>query len=286
MECLFRERFFFMQALTGGFAEVEDLFYKFGSEYYAYIKKNQRNNDRQTLQSRNSLIGNYTETWCEMRLREIAKKKGMYAIKHVICPEIGLSKHSTADIAICISDEKVQRATNIKLIIEVKMSIVNNYKYISNSEIELIGDYKTHKGTPSILRSDSMLKAIGKAINIRVSGDASTNIPIIIIGNSPITTHYVDKVDFLKTAGVIQGFYSFYPDPSKGQFVNITPGKGFQTINKFNIFEDIFGAIIDTPMNYFSSMLSRERLGEIITIANAEESEYQKAVKFLTLIKV
>jgi hypothetical protein len=136
MECLFRERFFFMQALTGGFAEVEDLFYKFGSEYYAYIKKNQRNNDRQTLQSRNSLIGNYTETWCEMRLREIAKKKGMYAIKHVICPEIGLSKHSTADSAICISDEKVQRATNIKLIIEVKMSIVNNYKYISNSEIE------------------------------------------------------------------------------------------------------------------------------------------------------
>jgi len=87
------------------------------------------------------------------------------------------------------------------------MSIVSNYKYLQQSDsLQYLGDYKSHKGNPSILRSDSMLKAIGKSINIRVSGISSTKIPIIILGNSPITESYKNKVDFLKTSGVIQGF--------------------------------------------------------------------------------
>ena len=62
----------------------------------------------------------------------------------------------------------------------------------------MLGDYKQHKGNPSLLRSDSMLKAIGKSINIRVSGIASAKIPIIVLGNSPITDSYVKKLIFLK----------------------------------------------------------------------------------------
>lgn len=93
------------------------------------------------------------------------------------------------------------------------MSIVNNYTY-DNEQINYVGDYKEHKGNPSILRSDSMLKAIGKSINIRVSGMESTKIPIIILGNSPITNSYYKKVDFLKKAGIIQSFISLYPNPT------------------------------------------------------------------------
>jgi hypothetical protein len=47
-----------------------------------------------------------------------------------------------------------------------------------------------------------MLKAIGKSINIRVSGIESTEVPIVVLGNSPISDNYSQKVDFLKPAGV------------------------------------------------------------------------------------
>ncbi|MGC9331185.1 MAG: hypothetical protein ACP5DZ_04820 [Bacteroidales bacterium] len=72
-----------------------------------------------------------------------------------------------------------------------------------------------------------MLKAIGKSINIRVSGIESTKIPIIILGNSPITDSYINKVDFLKTAGVIQGFWSLNPNPTETNHVRQTPKGGF-----------------------------------------------------------
>jgi len=94
------------------------------------------------------------------------------------------------------------------------MSVVSNYKFTPPNKVEFIGDYKNHKGNPSLLRSDSMLKAIGKSINIRVSGIASTKIPIVVLGNSPITDSYIKKVDFLKTSGVLQGFCRLNPEPT------------------------------------------------------------------------
>ncbi len=278
------EKDFFIKAITGGFASVKDLFYKFNKDFYAYIKNDQENNG-QTLQSRNSLIGNYTETWCENLLAPFARKMNLFAIKDVVCPEIGLSKQSSADVAICTKNSKEQDAENIKLIIEVKMSIVNNYQYINKRNITYIGDYKSHKGNPSLLRSDSMLKAIGKSINIRVSGFSSATIPIIIIGNSPITKSYVDKVDFLKKAGVIQGFFSINPDPTESDHIIETENKGFQTINDLRSFEQIIEDIIQTQMNYFSSMISRHCLGEIIKVASQEKNNIDKAEKFLELIR-
>ncbi|HHS95033.1 MAG TPA: hypothetical protein ENJ45_00465, partial [Phaeodactylibacter sp.] len=127
--------------------------------------------------------------------------------KSVVCPELGLTTQSDADLAFCSTNDKHQKAENIKLLFEIKMSIVNNYKY-EDGQVSFVGDYKTHKGTPSTLRSDSMLRAIGKSINIRVSGIESTKIPIIILGNSPITKNYAKKVDFLKKAEIIQSFIS------------------------------------------------------------------------------
>lgn len=118
-------------------------------------------------------------------------------------------------MAFCTTDSRLQSAKNIKLIFEIKMSIVSNYKFTAPDSVVFIGDYKTHKGNPSLLRSDSMLKAIGKSINIRVSGIESAEIPIVVLGNSPISENYSHKVDFLKTAGVVQGFWSLNPKPKE-----------------------------------------------------------------------
>jgi hypothetical protein len=191
---------FFKKSL-GGFSSVEDLFYTLNSKYYAYIPKG-ITGKKETIQSRNSLIGKFTEKWAKDLFEPIAKEVGLYALNGVVCYSLGLNKQSSADLAFCTTNEHIQKSENIRLLFEIKMSIVSNYEYISKEEIQYIGDYKTHKGNPSLLRSDSMLKAIGKSINIRVSGNDGVKIPIIILGNSSTTNNYSHKVYFLKTAGV------------------------------------------------------------------------------------
>jgi hypothetical protein len=128
-----------------------------------------------------------------------------------------------------------------------------------------------------------MLKAIGKSINIRVSGAESTKIPIIILSNSPITKHYVKKVDFLKTAGIIQNFISLYPKPTKDCIVN-TKQKGFQTFGDYNVLKELIKKVVNSEMNFFSSMLPKRELGQMISISAKEKDDISKAEKFLTMI--
>jgi hypothetical protein len=274
---------FFAEALKN-FASPEQLFYNLHSGYYAYVPKNV-DGEGQTLQSRNSLIGQFTEKWAKDIFSPIARNLRLYAVNSVVCEEIGLPKRSSADLALCTINSTNQRPENIKLIFEIKMSVVSNYKYTHSDDISIIGDYKSHKGTPALLRSDSMLKAIGKSINIRVSGIESTNIPIIILGNSPITDSYIHKVDFLKTAGVIQGFWSLNPAPTSTEHVRSTPLNGFQTVENINLLSKLINELLNQEMNYFSSMISKPKLGEIIRIANEENTAEAKAEKFLQLIK-
>ncbi|MDY6800643.1 MAG: hypothetical protein SVU94_05400 [Bacteroidota bacterium] len=277
------EIYFFKQALKA-FATPEQLFYKIDSGYYAYIPKNVKGKG-QTLQSRNSLIGQFTEKWAKDLFTPIAQQFGLYAVNGVVCEDIGLTKRSNADLAFCTTNSTNQKPVNIKLIFEIKMSIVSNYKYSTPSNFSFIGDYNTHKGNPSLLRSDSMLKAIGKSINIRVAGIESTKIPIVILGNSPITDSYTHKVDFLKTAGVIQGFWSLNPKPTETIHVRKTPELGFQTIDNIDSLKELTGKLLKQEMNYFSSMVSKQKLGEYIQIANKENSIEDKAEKFLQLIR-
>jgi hypothetical protein len=277
------EKQFFTDAL-GHFATPEKLFYSLKSGHFAYVPKNCEA-EGQTLQSRNALIGSFTETWAKALFSPIAKKFNLFAVNTVECPEIGLTKRSEADLAFCTTDSKFQPAQNIKLIFEIKMSIVSNYKYIAPNSIEFIGDYKTHQGNPSLLRSDSMLKAIGKSINIRVSGIESTEIPVVVLGNSPITNNYSHKVDFLKTAGVIQGFWSVNPIPTQSDYLKVTEKLGFQTIQNIDGIEILVKDLLSTKLNYFSSMVSRKKLGEYIRIAYNESTDEAKAEKFLSLIR-
>lgn len=274
---------FFQEALRN-FASPEQLFYNLKDGYFAYVPKGS-NAEGQTLQSRNSLIGQFTEKWSKTLFEPIAKELGLHAVNSVVCDELGLPRQSSADLAFCTTNNTVQKPENIKLLFEIKMSIVSNYKFTHPNHIEYVGDYKQHKGNPALLRSDSMLKAIGKSINIRVSGIASTKIPIVVLGNSPITDSYIKKVDFLKISGVIQGFWSLNPKPTNSDYIKNTPKLGFQTIlDKDQLFNNC-KELVTNDMNYFSSMISKMKLGEIIRIASQETTDIAKAEKFLTLIR-
>jgi len=274
---------FFRDALKS-FATPEQLFYHLQNKYFAFVPKG-FDAEGQTLQSRNSLIGQFTEKWCKDLFQPIAQKLNLHAVNSVVCEELGLTRQTSADLAFCTTNEVNQKAKNIKLLFEIKMSVVSNYEFTSPDKIEFIGDYMQHKGNPSLLRSDSMLKAIGKAINIRVSGIESTKIPIIVLGNSPITDSYVKKVDFLKQSGVIQGFWSLNPNPTNSAHNEISPKRGFQTIKDDECLFHQCKILVENDMNYFSSMISKLDLGKIIKISSQENSDIARAEKFLTLIR-
>ena len=149
-----------------------------------------------------------------------------------------------------------------------------------------LGDYKTHQGNPGLLRSDSMLKAIGKAINIRVSSHRASTIPIIVIGNTPITDSYQGKVDHLKTAGITQGFWSINPKPlDKQNTLKTTNGKGFIKFDTYASFQRSVIELLSMPMNFFSGMKSKEELGKLIESANNASTYQGKGEKFLKLLQ-
>lgn len=81
---------FFTEALKN-FASPEQLFYKLKKGNFAYVPKRMET-EGQTLQSRNSLIGQFTEKWCKDLFSPIARKLGLYAVNGVVCEEIGLTK--------------------------------------------------------------------------------------------------------------------------------------------------------------------------------------------------
>ena len=72
---------FFKEALKN-FASPEQLFYNLQSGYFAYVPKGAEA-EGQTLQSRNSLIGQFTEKWSKNLLEPIAKELGLYAVNRV-----------------------------------------------------------------------------------------------------------------------------------------------------------------------------------------------------------
>ncbi len=277
------EKNFFKDAI--GLSSIENLMVHVGGHYYAFQPKN--NNERvNTPQSRNSFIGSTTEKWCKQLFSSIAQQNGLYAVNGVVCDEIGLSRQSPADMALCTSPNSIQKPEAIKIIFEIKMGIVNNYVYKNDNNFEFCGDYTTHKGNPSLLRSDSMLKAIGKSINLRVDSSKAKHIPIIILGNSPITPNYVKKVDCLKNSGVIQKFISLYPNPTDRDFISESPDKGFETYDDPKKIETYVSKVLNANMNYFSSMMSNKDLGHIISVANAESTDELKGQRFIEMLNI
>jgi len=69
---------FFTEALKN-FASPEQLFYNLQAGYFAYIPKGS-DAKGQTLQSRNSLIGPFTEKWSKTLFEPIANELGLFAV--------------------------------------------------------------------------------------------------------------------------------------------------------------------------------------------------------------
>ena len=258
--------------------DYKKIFYFINNKYYAYIPKGLSSNGI-VLNSRNSLIGNWTEKWVCNFLQNIAKKNNLYAVQGVICEELGLTKSSPADLVFSNSQQNIQKPENIKIIFEIKMSIINNYSY-NLGLIDFLGDYSTHKGNPSLLRSDSMLKAIGKSANIRTN-ILSSKIPIVIIGNSPISNYYIEKVDSLKKMGIIQGFCSIYPDP-KENCIKLSPNKGFVTFSNKEEISCFIDKLLNSKEEYLSAWVNEEKLSNYIKQAVKYS---QSGKKFLELLR-
>jgi hypothetical protein len=264
----------------------EELFYVTkDNRHIAYWPKDYKGK-KYTLQSRNAPIGDFTEKWATNLIQEIVKDKGLFAVKKAVCKEIELTSDSPADVVISKNKNIIQEPEDIVVIIEVKMSIVWNWE-LKNNELVCIGDYKTHKGTPGLLRSDTMLKAGGKSINIKVSSPKASTIPIIVIGNTPVKSSYYSKVDMLKETGVIQGFWSVNPKPldNNGENIKKTEKQGFHRFDTFEELKKSFENLLSEERNFFSSMKSKKELGAIIEIANREETYEKKAEVFFRLIK-
>ena len=278
------EKRFFTESVK--FATPEQLFYVTDeNRYFSYWPKGY-NGKKSTLQSRNALIGNFTEKWTTDLIQEVIKDKELFAVQGAICDEIALTNMSPADVVISRNKNINQQPEDILAIIEVKMSIVWNWE-LRGRALSCIGDYKTHQGNPGLLRSDSMLKAIGKSINIRVASFKATTIPIIVMGNTPITNSYYPKVDHLKVAGIIQGFWSVNPKPldNNGENIKKTDKLGFYRFDDFEELRKALNVLLSEERNFFSSMKSKKELGEIIEIANREGTYEKKAEIFLKLIK-
>lgn len=271
-------------------ASPEQLFYTTRDKrYYAYWPKNYKGT-KTTLQSRNAFIGAYTEKWSLEILKEVAKELNAYAVRNVVCEALELTKGSPADVAICKTDSIVQKPQDIIAIFEVKMSIVWNWELLKNNSkftLKCLGDFKTHQGNPGLLRSDSMLKAIGKSITVRTSSLDSAKIPIIVLGNTPVMQSYYSKVDNLKNYGIIQGFWSLNPVPldNNSDNVKVTKGKGFLRFDDYSNFKDKLLALLKEDMMFFAGMKSRNELGKLIEIANKQDTYEKKAEKFLNMMR-
>ena len=107
------------------------------------------------------------------------------------------------------------------------------------------------------------------------------------MGNTPITESYFNKVDHLKKAGIIQGFWSINPNPvdNNGENIKSTKHKGFIRFDSIQELYNTLDELLIKEMEFFSSMKSKKELGQIIEIANREATYEQKAEKFLELIR-
>lgn len=281
----YQEKLFFDKSKN--FATHQQLFYRTDDGRYVTYWPKGYNGTKSTLQSRNTLIGNFTEKWVCDLLTNILPEDEYCIMQQAQIPAIGITHKSPADIVIATANKKVLMPDEVKLIFEVKMSLVWNWQYDETTGmIKEIGDYRTHQGRPSFTRSDSILKAIGKGIDIRVSNVKASKIPFIILGNAPLSNGFCKKADYLKNAGIIQGFWSLNPFPlNHGNTRKRSVKNGFLRMDNVDELNMRLNQLFKQDLNFFSGMENPKRLGQLIEIANREETYENKGLKFLNLLK-
>lgn len=280
-----QEKLFFTNSKS--FASPEQLFYKTDDGRYLTYWPRRYMGKKSTLQARNSLVGNFTEKWVCDLFKNLIEDENLCIVQQARIPSVGITSKSPADIVVATENKKILKASQVKLICEVKMSLVWNWQYDPELDrVTEVGDFRTHQGKPSFTRSDSILKAIGKCIDIRVSNIESTKIPIIVLGNAPLSNGFSKKADYLKHAGLIQGFWSLNPFPlNHGNTRKTTPKGGFIRFDNTDELKSHLKKLFAQDLNFFSGMQSPKSLGKIIEIANQEKTYEEKGLKFLNLLK-
>ena len=280
-----QEKLFFDKSKN--FATPEQLFYRTDDGRLVTYWPKGYSGVKSTLQARNSLVGNFTQKWVCDLLKYITHDEDLHVIQQAQIPSIGITHKSPADIVIATADKKVLMADEVKLIFEVKMSLVWNWLYDDfTGNVKEIGDYRTHQGRPSFTRSDSILKAIGKGIDIRVSNVKASKIPLIILGNAPLSNGFCKKADYLKTSGIIQGFWSLNPFPlNHGNTRKRSHKNGFVRIDNVDELNMSLNQLFKQDLNFFSGMENPKKLGQLIEMANRENTYENKGLKFLNLLK-
>src|SRR3972149_1415457 len=97
------EKRFFTESVK--FATPEQLFYVTDeNRYFSYWSKGY-DGKKSTLQSRNALIGNFTEKWTTDLIQKIVKGNGLFAVQNTKCKEVALRNLLPADV---IQSYKIQ----------------------------------------------------------------------------------------------------------------------------------------------------------------------------------
>ena len=280
-----QEKIFFEKSRN--FASYDQLFYKTNDDRFVAYWPKGYDGLKSTLQARNSLIGNYTEKWVSDLIKHLLEDKNLYVVQQAQIPAIGISRKSPADIAIATENKKVLMPDEVKLIFEVKMSLVWNWEYdVQTSHIREIGDYRTHQGRPSFTRSDSILKAIGKCIDIRVSNFKSSKIPLIVDAHIVDGIIEIVRVHPMIAGRIHIGYAAVGGDEQRpvAQIIQIVDIGNVLTGPDVQQFESL-DKLFNQELNFFSGMQNPKKLGQLIELANREKTYQEKGLKFINLLK-
>jgi hypothetical protein len=242
---------------------------------------------------RNAIVADATERFTLQLFQSIVNGpgtlKGRFFVKrNVECPQLELRNRTKADLAILDRDvDGPVTPEQIKCIFEVKMSVIWNWS--ETDRRQPLADYDSHAGRPSIYRTDSILKAIGKAAITRAC-KGSERIPFVVVGNTPPPVAYRDKVDGTVRSGLIQKWISLTSEPLVVK-AKLLPDKrnpketfGFLRIDSKNELEEIFVNVLTKDWRYMGAMVEPKEIGGIIRGLDLTKTDEEIGEAFLKLM--
>ena len=243
---------------------------------------------------RNAIVADATERFALQLFQSVVNNsstlKGKFFVKRSVeCPQLELRGRTKADLAIL--DKNLEGPVileRIKCIFEVKMSIIWNWS--ERDRGQPLADYDSHAGRPSIYRTDSILKAIGKAAITRAC-KGSERIPFVVVGNTPPPVAYRDKVDGTVRSGLIQRWISLTSKPLvvKTEWLlnkrNPKETFGFLRIDSTNELEEMFVNILTKDWRYMGAMVEPKEIGRIIKGLDLNKTEEEIGEAFLKLME-
>ena len=239
---------------------------------------------------RNAVVGSRTETFALSLLQSVVKGlredlgQDLFAKRGVICPALGLKGQSAADLAILNQDlDGPVPASSVRCLIEVKMSFIWNWK---KDLTQPFADYDGCSGRPSIFRTDSILKAIGKAAITR-GYPGGERVPFIVVVNTPPPVGYRENIGKTVNSGLIQKWISLTPNPLAVK-PSDSPAKrnpksspGFLRIDTVSELQELLLPLLGSQLHHISAMVEAEEIGRLIKSLDFSGSPEQVGQEFL-----